>query len=578
MADDIILNPGAAGSTVATDEIGGKHYQRVKIVHGPDGTNDGDISEQNPFPVTTPDSASAGNITAADAVVATPGEDGVPVSGTPTANSYIACASPGGDVSFAIQLLGTVSGTYYFEISFDSTNGTDGNWIATKAKQAGKLDEVVSWKTTLKGIYRGNFAGATYVRVRNKLGSAFTTNVTITTSAGVGGIFLVAPLPEGQKNIGRVTIAEIYPPNLQQLSIEGYPVIGFLQQTAVGLIARDGAILTGTINFANLGSGKGAYVEEVVITSSGGCPLTWNNSLRTGSFGVNMVPATETMYGDLSYDGGTVIQKVNRYMLEGSNLVVNMLAIESGRRPRISVSVRGISYTDDYNFDAKTLALMIGTSCDGDYMGVDPATTVRYRNHWIHMWQWRDLMLDNRKSVRIINKAVVEGESDLWSKQVISGAFGGTNFDLLIINLGTNDALTGSNISTAQFEVNLKKLITYRNRFRPEASIIFMDPTPTDTATRPNIANYRTSVANVANDATLGTTARRVYLCQVFAAWVTATGQASGLHPTPASDLNFNDTERSAGNRIHPSGAGMTITANALWATTQTTHYYLNLA
>jgi hypothetical protein len=34
-----------------TDEIDGKHYQRIKLIHGADGVNDGDVSTTNPMPV-----------------------------------------------------------------------------------------------------------------------------------------------------------------------------------------------------------------------------------------------------------------------------------------------------------------------------------------------------------------------------------------------------------------------------------------------------------------------------------------------------------------------------------------------
>lgn len=50
-ADDVLLNPGSGGSTVASDEIAGKHYQRMKLIHGADGVNDGDVSSANPLPV-----------------------------------------------------------------------------------------------------------------------------------------------------------------------------------------------------------------------------------------------------------------------------------------------------------------------------------------------------------------------------------------------------------------------------------------------------------------------------------------------------------------------------------------------
>ena len=51
MADDVVLNPGAGGDSVAADDIGGVKFQRVKLIHGPDGTNQGDISHDNPYPV-----------------------------------------------------------------------------------------------------------------------------------------------------------------------------------------------------------------------------------------------------------------------------------------------------------------------------------------------------------------------------------------------------------------------------------------------------------------------------------------------------------------------------------------------
>lgn len=51
MADNTVLNLGSGGDTIATDDIGGVKYQRVKIVHGQDGQNSGDASHANPLPV-----------------------------------------------------------------------------------------------------------------------------------------------------------------------------------------------------------------------------------------------------------------------------------------------------------------------------------------------------------------------------------------------------------------------------------------------------------------------------------------------------------------------------------------------
>jgi len=49
MADDINITPGS-GVAVATDEVGGRHFQAMKPAFGPDGVADY-VSEANPLPV-----------------------------------------------------------------------------------------------------------------------------------------------------------------------------------------------------------------------------------------------------------------------------------------------------------------------------------------------------------------------------------------------------------------------------------------------------------------------------------------------------------------------------------------------
>ena len=51
MTDDLGYTPGS-GASIATDNVGGKHYQRMKVVTGPDGTVTGDVSPTNPLPTT----------------------------------------------------------------------------------------------------------------------------------------------------------------------------------------------------------------------------------------------------------------------------------------------------------------------------------------------------------------------------------------------------------------------------------------------------------------------------------------------------------------------------------------------
>jgi len=69
MADGVTLNAGSGGDTVAADDISSAKYQRVKLIHGIDGTNDGDTALTNPFPVAAvlrPAKVSDGTTTLAD--------------------------------------------------------------------------------------------------------------------------------------------------------------------------------------------------------------------------------------------------------------------------------------------------------------------------------------------------------------------------------------------------------------------------------------------------------------------------------------------------------------------------------
>lgn len=50
MADNTTLNAGSGGDVIASDDIAGVKFQRIKLVHGINGVNDGDVSSANPLP------------------------------------------------------------------------------------------------------------------------------------------------------------------------------------------------------------------------------------------------------------------------------------------------------------------------------------------------------------------------------------------------------------------------------------------------------------------------------------------------------------------------------------------------
>lgn len=51
MADNTTLNSMTGGDVYGSDDISSVKYSRIKLIHGADGTNDGDVSKTNPYPI-----------------------------------------------------------------------------------------------------------------------------------------------------------------------------------------------------------------------------------------------------------------------------------------------------------------------------------------------------------------------------------------------------------------------------------------------------------------------------------------------------------------------------------------------
>lgn len=87
MPDNVVLNPGAGGATVATDELpGGAHAQRIKLVLGADNADDGNVSATNPLPVAISGSVP---ITVASAIEITNDTGSpIPVSGSVSVTNF----------------------------------------------------------------------------------------------------------------------------------------------------------------------------------------------------------------------------------------------------------------------------------------------------------------------------------------------------------------------------------------------------------------------------------------------------------------------------------------------------------
>lgn len=107
MADNTVLNTGSGGDTYASDDIGGIKFSRIKVVHGVDGTNDGDVSRTNALPVTP------GASTRTDTSTGTGAGTAVDVTLSPMKNFALQVTGTGAITSWTVNLEGSLDGTTY---------------------------------------------------------------------------------------------------------------------------------------------------------------------------------------------------------------------------------------------------------------------------------------------------------------------------------------------------------------------------------------------------------------------------------------------------------------------------------
>ncbi len=214
MADDTLQS---GTDTIATDHVTtlngvavtqtatSPKVQRTKTTFGDDGTSR-DVSAAFPLPVAeqvTP--AATGTITATDAILGVHAGAGVPLTGTPTAGSYVAFPLRGGESGFTLRLSGSFGGgTVWMESSVDSTNGVDGGWTTNLVRQSGVDQTFLDASITTIGIFRGVAAGYAYLRVRVTGATTPSIGVAFRASSSPSVTAQVAPLPPGSNQVGNI--------------------------------------------------------------------------------------------------------------------------------------------------------------------------------------------------------------------------------------------------------------------------------------------------------------------------------------------------------------------------------------
>ena len=171
MADNVPITAGA-GTSIATDDVGGVHYQISKLAFGALDTATL-VSSTSGLPISAVDTTASGTIAAAAASVT---------------------FSLDGDSGVGAQISGTWVGTLQFEGTID-----DVTWYPINAVRAGSSN--VPQTTTVNGLHRLTGAGLTKIRVTATAWTSGTATVTFRASLGTGGIFAnqILPVTDGKE-------------------------------------------------------------------------------------------------------------------------------------------------------------------------------------------------------------------------------------------------------------------------------------------------------------------------------------------------------------------------------------------
>jgi hypothetical protein len=132
MADHLGYTPGV-GATVATDEVGGRHYQRVKLMIGPDGVAD-DASEATPLPVTASTAAKtklttiavASSVSSVEIIGSHPSRKGLMISNISESKLYLSFVAPATPTNAFLEL--AAGGALIFDQQLIFTDAIYGLW------------------------------------------------------------------------------------------------------------------------------------------------------------------------------------------------------------------------------------------------------------------------------------------------------------------------------------------------------------------------------------------------------------------------------------------------------------------
>lgn len=318
--DDVTLNTMSGGSVVATDEITSRHFQKMKMTFGADGTAT-DVSASNPYPVTVISIAAGDNNIGNVDIVSSALPSGAATSALQTTGNTALSA-----IQTAVEIIdNAISGSEMQVDIVSMPSVTVNNFPAGfLAAQSG------SWTVSVTGSVA---VTGTFWQATQPVSNAGTFAVQVTSIAAgdnnIGNVDVVTlpALPAGTNNIGDVDVLTL--PALPT----GSNVIGAVTQsgtwnvgTVTTLTGITNALPAGTNAIGKLAANSGVDIGDVDVTSiSAGSNLIGDVGLQgrtTGGLSIFRSIDLDETEEEVKASAGTL------YSIDAMNMTASVLYLK----------------------------------------------------------------------------------------------------------------------------------------------------------------------------------------------------------------------------------------------------------
>lgn len=211
--------------------------------------------------------------------------------------------------------------------------------------------------------------------------------------------------------------------------------------------------------------------------------------------------------------------------------------------------VKGMSLTDDVNYQADLTMLVLGDSISG----------VTAEDGGLKSGLWPEIVkqrwIEKGKDIRLVNIGQGGTNTNQWDWWIKQGRIDQIKADVAFINVGMNDAASTAALQAGNgsFKTGLTNITKKIVALNPRSKIVINGITQTDKALNlANVAAYRAELTTLIQE--MKQTGMPVTFADTSTAYLSSNASA------------YVTTEQAAGNRLHPNTkVGQPAMANVIW-------------